>query len=54
MSNNVLIITGAFLTVVVLVAFLPEDRAKRVHAFVKMFMSLLPISSIIKAFRNNS
>tara|TARA_R110002050_G_scaffold252628_1_gene390840 strand:+ start:360 stop:629 length:270 start_codon:yes stop_codon:yes gene_type:complete len=53
MNYTVLIFTVAFLTVVMLIAFLPEERSKRVHGFIKMVMNLLPISSIIKAFKKN-
>lgn len=37
-----------------LVAFLPEKRAKRVHAFIKMIFTLLPISKIAEFFKKKN
>lgn len=34
---------------IVLIAFLPKERSKRVHDFVRMLLSLLPISKVVKA-----
>jgi hypothetical protein len=51
MISTDLIIGITVLVILLLVAFLPKERAERVHRLVKMMMSLLPISAVIKALR---